>query len=99
MKCDDHPERHVLYTWMDVCMQNEALFADVHVTTTMDRSNMTYMDLCNGFYLNCIMHYVYPEAKEHPLEPQVSSIALRIRNLSILLNSFQSFYRVSKLLF
>uniref|UniRef100_A0A5S6R2L6 HOOK N-terminal domain-containing protein n=1 Tax=Trichuris muris TaxID=70415 RepID=A0A5S6R2L6_TRIMR len=93
MKSDDRSGKHVLYTWLDICVQNEALFDDVHPRASLDRSHLTYMDLCNGYYLNCIMHYVYPEAKRDHVEPQVSNIALRLRNLTILMNSFQSFYR------
>ncbi|KRZ91178.1 Daple-like protein [Trichinella sp. T8] len=83
---------HALYAWLQTCPKsfNEPMLVN---NSTAAVPQISFLELCNGITLNGLMHYIYPDCKKEPLDLNVSGVGARLRNLRLLIQSIQSFYK------
>ncbi|KRY14995.1 Daple-like protein [Trichinella patagoniensis] len=86
---------HALYAWLQTCPKsfNEAGRPVLVNNSTAAVPQISFLELCNGVTLNGLMHYIYPDCKKEPLDLNVSGVGARLRNLRLLIQSIQSFYK------
>ncbi|KRZ14114.1 Daple-like protein [Trichinella zimbabwensis] len=86
---------HALYAWLQTCPKsfNEADRPVLVNNSTAAVPQISFLELCNGVTLNSLMHYIYPDCKKEPLDLNVSGVGARLRNLRLLIQSIQSFYK------
>ncbi|KAL1243004.1 Protein Daple [Trichinella spiralis] len=86
---------HALYAWLQTCPKsfNEAGRPMLVNNSTAAVPQISFLELCNGVTLNGLMHYIYPDCKKEPLDLNVSGVGARLRNLRLLIQSIQSFYK------
>ncbi|KRX17111.1 Daple-like protein [Trichinella nelsoni] len=95
---------HALYAWLQTCPKsfNEAGRPMLVNNSTAAVPQISFLELCNGtdrspndssFICKQQIDCAYPDCKKEPLDLNVSGVGARLRNLRLLIQSIQSFYK------